>query len=212
LEFLHPLAQAYAERFTSAEDDLLQKINRQTQAEHLQPQMLSGHVQGVLLQVISTLLRPTRILEIGTFTGYSALCLAKGLGPDGQLHTIELREADAATSQKNFNESTSKDKIYLHVGNALDIIPTLNEQWDMVFIDADKTGYIDYYKMVLPRLRSGGLILADNVLFHGEVLEGNITGKNAKAIQAFNEYVQKDESVEKVLLTVRDGLLFIVKK
>jgi caffeoyl-CoA O-methyltransferase len=212
LEFLHPLAQAYAERFTSAEDDLLQKVNRQTQAEHLQPQMLSGHVQGVLLQVISTLLRPTRILEIGTFTGYSALCLAKGLGPDGQLHTIELREADAATSQKNFNESTSKDKIYLHVGNALDIIPTLNEQWDMVFIDADKTGYIDYYKMVLPRLRSGGLILADNVLFHGEVLEGNITGKNAKAIQAFNEYVQKDESVEKVLLTVRDGLLFIVKK
>jgi caffeoyl-CoA O-methyltransferase len=212
LEFLHPLAQAYAERFTSAEDDLLQKVNRQTQAEHLQPQMLSGHVQGVLLQVISTLLRPTRILEIGTFTGYSALCLAKGLGPDGQLHTIELREADAATSQKNFNESTSKDKIYLHVGNALDIIPTLNEQWDMVFIDADKTGYIDYYKMVLPRLRSGGLILADNVLFHGEVLEGNITGKNAKAIQAFNEYVQKDESVAKVLLTVRDGLLFIVKK
>jgi caffeoyl-CoA O-methyltransferase len=206
------LAQAYAERFTSAEDDLLQKINRQTQEEHPHPQMLSGHVQGVLLQVMSTLLRPRRILEIGTFTGYSALCLAKGLGPDGQLHTIELRDADAATSQKNFNESSSKDKIYLHVGNALDIIPTLNEQWDMVFIDADKTGYIDYYKMILPRLRSGGLILADNVLFHGEVLEGNITGKNAKAIQAFNEYVQKDESVEKVLLTVRDGLLFIVKK
>lgn len=183
-----------------------------TQKEHPQAQMLSGHVQGKLLQLISTMLQPRRILEIGTFTGYSALCLAKGLGTDGQLHTIELREADATTSQKNFNESSSKDKIYLHVGNALDIIPTLNEQWDMVFIDADKTGYIDYYKMVLPRLRSGGLILADNVLFHGEVLEDNITGKNAKAIQAFNEYVQKDESVEKVLLTVRDGLLFIVKK
>lgn len=212
MEFLHPLAQAYAERFTSAEDDLLQKINRQTQKEHPQAQMMSGQVQGKLLQLISTLLQPRRILEIGTFTGYSALCLAKGLTHDGQLHTIELREADAVTSQKNFNESSYKDKIYLHVGNALEIIPGLHETWDMVFIDADKIGYIDYYKMVLPQLRRGGLILADNVLFHGEVLEENITGKNAKAIQAFNEFIQKDESVEKLLLTVRDGLLFIVKK
>jgi caffeoyl-CoA O-methyltransferase len=212
LEFLQPLAQAYAERFTSAEDDLLQRINQQTQAKHPQAHMLSGHVQGKLLQFISKLLQPRRILEIGTFTGYSALCLAKGLAPDGQLHTIELREADAVTSQINFNESSYKDKIYLHVGNALEIIPGLHETWDMVFIDADKTGYIEYYKLVLPQLRSGGLILADNVLFHGEVLEENITGKNAKAIHAFNEYVQKDELVENLLLTVRDGLLFIIKK
>ena len=211
MDLLHPLVQAYAEKYTSPEDGLLQQINQQTQA-HPQAHMLSGHIQGKLLELLSLLLKPRRILEIGSFTGYSALCLAKGLATGGKLHTIELREEDAAVAQQNFNLSDANDKIILHTGNALEIIPGLEEAWDMVFIDADKTGYIDYYKMVLPRLKKGGVILADNVFFHGEVLQPELKGKNAKAIQAFNEYIRQDDSVEQVLLTVRDGLMLIFKK
>jgi len=211
MDLIHPLVQAYAEKYTSAEDSLLQQINRQTQS-HPQAHMLSGQVQGKFLELLSLLIKPRRILEIGSFTGYSALCLAKGLVPGGVLHTIELREEDAAVAGQNFNLSDAKDKIILHTGNALQIIPALEEEWDMVFIDADKTGYIDYYKLVLPRLKKRGVILADNVLFHGEVLQGPLKGKNAIAIQAFNEYVQQDETVEKAFLTVRDGLMLIVKK
>jgi len=211
MDLIHPLVQAYAEKYTSPEDELLLQVNQQTQV-HPQAHMLSGHVQGKLLELLSMLIKPRRILEIGSFTGYSALCLAKGLVPDGLLHTIELRPEDAAVAGRNFNLSDAKDKIILHTGNALEIIPSLAEEWDVVFIDADKSGYIDYYKMVLPNLKKGGVILADNVLFHGEVLEDTIKGKSAKAIQAFNEYVQQDESVEKALLTVRDGLMLIVKK
>jgi len=211
MDLIHPLVQAYAEKFTSAEDPLLRTINQQTQS-HAQAHMLSGHVQGKLLELLSVLIKPRRILEIGSFTGYSAICLSKGLVPGGALHTIELREEDAAIARQNFNLSEAKDKIILHIGNALDIIPTLAEEWDLVFIDADKTGYIDYYRMIVPRLKKGAVILADNVLFHGEVLEEPLKGKNAKAIQAFNEYVQQDEAVDQLLLTVRDGLMLMIKK
>jgi caffeoyl-CoA O-methyltransferase len=212
LDIIHPQAQEYAEKYTSAESELLTAINQQTRQLHAHGHMVSGHLQGKFLELISCILQPARILEIGTFTGYSALCLAKGLTKDGLLHTIELREEDADTAQRNFNLSDAKDKIFLHRGNAVDIIPRLNEIWDMVFIDADKTNYIEYYKLVLPAVRKGGLILADNVLFHGEVLQEEIKGKNAKAIQAFNEYLNKDERVEKLLLTIRDGLMLIIKK
>jgi len=211
MDLILPLVQAYAEKYTSPEDSLLQQINQQTQS-HPQAHMLSGHIQGKLLELLSILLKPKRILEIGSFTGYSALCLAKGLAAGGELHTIELREEDAAVARQNFNLSDANDKIILHTGNALQVIPGLEEEWDLVFIDADKTGYIDYYKLVLPRLRKGGVILADNVFFHGEVLQPEPKGKNAKAIQAFNEYIQQDDSVEQVLLTVRDGLMLIFKK
>jgi predicted O-methyltransferase YrrM len=190
----------------------LQQVAEETRASHTNAHMLSGHVQGKFLTFLSNLMRPARILEIGTYTGYSALCLAKGLLKEGELHTIELREADAAIARANFNRSNEAGKIILHVGNALDIIPSLVETWDLVFIDADKVNYIEYYKLVLPSVRQGGLILADNVFFHGEVLEQPVTGKNGKAIQAFNEYVQQDERVEKVMLTIRDGLLLIQKK
>lgn len=212
MELIPALVEAYAGRFTSPEEPLLQEVAEKTYAEHAHPHMLSGHVQGRFLEMISRLLQPRRILEIGTFTGYSALCLAKGLLKDGQLHTIELREADAALSRANFDRSNDGDKIILHTGNALEIIPALEEVWDLVFIDADKTGYIDYYEGVLPHVRSGGVILADNVLFHGQVLEEPLSGKNAKAIHAFNELVREDERVEQVLLTIRDGLLLIRKK
>jgi len=174
--------------------------------------MLSGHLQGKFLQFISELIQPAKILEVGTYTGYSAICLSKGLAPGGKLHTIELRHDNAKVAGQNFSMAGAGDKIILHEGNALDIIPQLKETWDLVFIDADKPGYIQYYQLALPQLRTGGYILADNVLFHGQVLEDNISGKSALAIQAFNEYVRLDESVEKLLLTVRDGLLIIKKK
>lgn len=211
MELVNSAAEQYAAKYSSAEDELLQALNLHTTQTHANAHMLSGHVQGSFLSLLSRLLQPKRILEIGTFTGYSALYLAKGLQPGGVLHTIELREDDAATARSYFERSAYKDNIMLHVGDANQIIPTLNELWDMVFIDADKTGYIDYYELILPSVKQNGIIIADNVLFHGQVLEQNISGKNAKAIQAFNEHVKNDKRVEQVLLTVRDGLMLIRK-
>ena len=212
MELINPLVEKYAEQFTTPDDAFLQEIHHHTLTSHPHAHMLSSSVQGKLLSFLSTILRPTYVLEIGTFTGYSALCLAAGLLPDGELHTLELREEDAATAKKNFSTSKYAKQIHLHIGNALDIIPTLNFEWDLVFIDADKTGYTDYYELVVPKLKKGGWIIADNVLFHGQVLEDPVKGKNALAIQAFNEHVANDTRTEQVMLTVRDGLLLIKKK
>jgi predicted O-methyltransferase YrrM len=212
LDIINSLAQSYSEKFSSQENELLHDIAVHTNAHHAHANMLSGHVQGRFLSMISTLLKPMRILEVGTFVGYSALCLAEGLQEGGRLHTLELREEDAATALENFKRANALDKIILHKGIALDIIPVLNETWDIVFIDADKTNYSSYYKLVLPRVRKGGLIIADNVFFHGEVLEENIRGKNAVAINEFNEMIRQDESVEKIMITIRDGLFLIRKK
>ncbi|MEO5997218.1 MAG: O-methyltransferase [Chitinophagaceae bacterium] len=212
MELINPLVLSYSERFSTPEDGILHSIAEETSRTHAHDHMLVGHVQGKFLQFISEIMQPRRILEIGTFTGYSAICLSKGLQPGGKVHTIEIREEDAKLSQHNFNEANVQDKIILHTGNALSILPALDEEWDLVFIDADKPGYIKYYELVIPRLRKGGVILADNVLFHGQVLGIEIQGKSAIAIQAFNEHVFQDNSVEKVLLTIRDGLLMIIKK
>jgi predicted O-methyltransferase YrrM len=213
LEIIHPAANQYAELFTSPEAAILHQISEHTLQSHArQAHMLSGHVQGKFLEILSKMMRPQRILEIGTFTGYSAVCLAQGLAEGGVLHTIELREEDAALSQQHFVKAGLAEKIISHAGNALTIIPDLQEEWDLVFIDADKTGYIDYFNLVLPKLKRGGIILADNVLFHGEVLQEEIKGKNAIAIHHFNEHVKKCTEVEIVLLTIRDGLLLIRKK
>ncbi|HTF30079.1 MAG TPA: O-methyltransferase [Flavitalea sp.] len=211
MDIINPLAQVYAEKFSGTEDPVLKEIARETAANREDAQMLSGHLQGKFLEMISKMLKPERILEIGTFMGYSAICLAKGLLNNGKLHTIELRQEDGVTAQANFKKANLGDQIILHVGNALTIIPTLNEPWDLVFIDADKANYVEYYKLIFPSVKPGGIILADNVLFHGQVLEEPIKGKNAKAIQAFNEYLDQDVRVEKVLLTIRDGLLMIRK-
>ncbi len=212
MELINHLAEAYAARFTSAEDELLSQVNKHTLETHAQPHMLSGHVQGKFLSFISTILNPTYVLEIGTFTGYSAICLAEGLGNNGELHTIELREEDVATSRGNFSKSKRNKQIHLHLGNAKEIIPALSYTWDLVFIDADKTAYIDYYELVVPRLSDKGIILADNTLFHGEVLQEPVTGKNAKAIHAFNEHVKNDPRTEQVLVTIRDGITLIKKR
>jgi len=212
MELVNELSEKYTAAYSSNEDALLQSVNEYTMQHHPHAHMLSGKVQGQFLSSISQLLQPKRILEVGTFTGYSALCLAQGLPSDGLLYTLELRDADAATAQQYFDQSIYKEQLKLLVGDANAIIPTLNETWDIVFIDADKTGYIDYYELILPNLRPNGLMIADNILFHGQVLEPEITGKNAKAIHAFNEHVMRDDRVQQVLLTVRDGLSFIRKK
>jgi caffeoyl-CoA O-methyltransferase len=204
--------EQYAAKFTSNLNALLQEILDYTMEHHPAWHMISGHVQGQLLRQLSSMMSPLRILEIGTFTGFSALCLAAGLQPTGLLYTIELREEDAGTAQKFFDKSEYSKQIKLLIGNAAEIIPGLKETWDLVFIDADKTGYTNYYEQVLPMVRSGGFIIADNVLFHGEVLQDTLKGKNAIAINAFNEHVKNDDRVEQVLLTVRDGLLLIQKK
>jgi caffeoyl-CoA O-methyltransferase len=190
---------------------MLCEINHFTRT-HPHANMLSGHLQGKFLEIISFLMRPKQILEIGTFMGYSALCLARGLQEGGKLHTIEIRPEDALVATEHFRKANMADRIILHQGNALDIIPVLNEEWDLVYIDADKVGYKAYYSLVLAKLRPGGLIIADNVLFYGEVLGQEIRGKNAKAIHEFNELVKNDQSVDKVMLTLRDGLLLIRKK
>lgn len=211
MELINEQVQQYAERYTTAEDALLKEIAEYTYAHHPQPHMLSGHLQGKLLEMISCMIRPRRILEIGTFMGYSALCLAKGLQPNGVVHTIELRQETARIAKQYFERSSYPHQIILHVGDALSIIEQLQEDWDLVFIDADKPGYIDYFNHVLPKVRKDGFILADNVLFHGQVLAKEITGKSAKAIQAFNDYIQSRTDVEKMILPVRDGIYLIRK-
>jgi len=211
-EIVTDKATQYAITWSEPVDDLLREIEEYTLIHHAHSHMLSGPLQGKLLEMMSRVIRPQHILEVGTFTGYSALCLAKGLGDNGTLHTIEIRHEDAMLSQSFFDRSEYKHQIKLHEGNALEIIPTLEPEWDLIFIDADKTNYINYYELTLPKLKKGGVLLADNVLFHGEVLENPPKGKNAIAIHAFNEHVANDVRVQRVIITVRDGIMMVIKK
>lgn len=211
MDLIDPKAQSYAEYLSTPEDELLHEISLYTEQHHAEHHMLSGHLQGKLLEMISRMIQPRRILEIGTFTGYSALCLAKGLTSDGQLHSIELREADADIAKGFFNRSSFAERIILHTGNALDIIPFLKEDWDLVFIDADKVSYIEYFKNILPQVRQNGFILADNIFFHGEVLAEEVKGRSAKAIQEFNAFIRERNDIDKMVITLRDGL-YLVRK
>jgi len=211
MNLIHPLAQAYAEKYSPQEDPLLNDLEFRSKP-HPHAHMLSGNLQGSFLEMISRLLSPAYILEIGTFLGYSALCLVKGLKPGGELHTLENDEQSAGIALENFKKSKTGNKIILHVGNALELINQIDRPWDLVFLDADKTGYWDYYELLVPKLKSGSLILADNVLFHGQVLEDTVKGKSARAIQAFNDRVVADNRVEKMMLTLRDGIYLIRKK
>ncbi len=205
------MVQSYAEAHTSPEDELIQEVGLFTLQHHAEPQMLSGHLQGKLLEMISCMIQPKRILEIGTFTGYSALCLAKGLTKDGQLHTIDIREDDVQLARAYFDRSVYAQQITAHCGNAAEIIPRLDETWDLVFIDADKPAYTGYFNLVFPRLRKNGFILADNIFFHGQVLEEPVKGKSAKGIAEFNAFIKERTDIEKVILTIRDGLYLLRK-
>jgi predicted O-methyltransferase YrrM len=174
--------------------------------------MIAGALQGSFLSMISKMLKPETILEIGTFSGYSALCLAEGLQHNGELHTIEIDEEREEIITKYFNLSQHKEKLHFHIGNALVIIPTLNITWDLVFIDAEKTEYLQYYEMVLPKIRKGGFILVDNVLWNGKVTEPMVENDTeTQAILKFNRFIQNDPRVNNLLLPLRDGLLLIEK-
>lgn len=211
MDGIDPRWQAYAEQFTSPETDLLHQINRETHLQVLQPRMLSGHFQGRLLAMISQMIRPLRVLEIGTYTGYSALCLAEGLAPEGRLITLDVNPALEARVRNYFRQSPYSGQIDYRVGDARQIIPQLNENWDLVFIDADKAGYRWYYDAVFDRLKPGGFMLADNVLWSGKVT-APADDSDTRTMQQFNDYVNSDPRVEKVLLPVRDGLYLIRKR
>jgi caffeoyl-CoA O-methyltransferase len=200
----------YAELHTSPESDLLKRINRDTHAKVSMPRMLSGHLQGRFLSMISCIIRPMRILEIGTYTGYSALCLAEGLAPGGKLVTLDINEELETKVRSYFSEAGLADRIDFHVGDATRIIPSLNETFDLIFIDADKENYSRYFDLVIDKVRAGGIILADNVLWSGKVIQDK-PDKDTRAIMEFNRKIQADRRVENVLLPIRDGILMIRK-
>ena len=208
MEILNPELQRYAERHTTAENELLKKINRDTHANVLMPRMLSGHLQGRLLSMISQMIRPKTALEIGTYTGYSALCLAEGLAEGGKLISIDINE-ELEHKVKQYFEVFAH-KIDYRIGNALDIIPALDLEFDLVFIDADKRNYANYFDLIIDKLRPGGFILADNVLWSGKVLDEK-PDDDTKAIISFNQKIHNDQRVENVLLPIRDGIMMIRK-
>jgi predicted O-methyltransferase YrrM len=212
MDLIHQLANEYALKHSSPMDELLSEIYQYTLENHPESHMISGPLQGNLLTMISRMIQPKSILEIGTFTGFSAICLAKGLQEDGRLLTIESRASEASVAKRFFDRSDFKEQILLQVGDAKEILMDLNESWDLVFVDADKTGYINYFEMLMKHAKSGSWMLFDNVFFHGEVLKEKLTGKNAKAIDAFNEHVSKDPRVEKLVMTIRDGLTLLYIK
>lgn len=212
MDFLPENIETYIADHTEKESDLLQQLNHETWEKVLNPRMLSGHVQGRVLSMLSKMVAPTNILEIGTYTGYSTLCFAEGLGEGGQIDTIDINEELQPIVNKYFSMSEYKDHITTHIGNAIDIIPTLDKKYDLVFIDADKVNYSNYYDLVLDKINKGGYIIADNVLWSGKVAqpveENDI---DTQAIIAFNTKIQLDKRVENVLFPVRDGLMLIRK-
>ena len=211
MEFIDPLLEKYVCDHSENESDLLKKINRETHLEVLQPRMLSGHFQGRVLSMFSKMIRPERILEIGTYTGYSALCLSEGLTPNGKLVTIDINEELAARVRGYISESTYAKQIDYLVGNAMELIPALNEKWDIVFIDADKDNYINYYHLVFPMVKVGGYIIADNVLWSGKVIDLSQQDKDTSLLREYNQLVHQDDRVEEVLFPIRDGLMIARK-
>lgn len=207
MHFLSPELEAYAAAHSADEPALLQELNRETHLKILQPRMLSGHFQGRVLSLLSTLVRPRHILEIGTYTGYATLCLCEGLAPDGEIDTIDNNEELVDFQRKYFNRSQWGPRIHQHLGHALDIIPTLNRKFDLVFIDADKENYANYFNLVVPMMQPGGIILSDNVLWSGKVLEPvKPNDKSTIALLEYNTLLKNDPRVETVLLPIRDGL------
>ena len=205
--------EKYAVDFTTKESPCLARLNRETYAKVLQPVMLSGHLQGAFLQMVSQMVKPVLALEIGTFTGYSAICLAQGLTKDGILHTIDIEEELEEMCKTYFKEAGLEEKIVFHLGDALAIIPEIPGQFDLVFIDADKPNYEAYFDLVIDRVKPGGIILADNVLYEGDVLLPlEKQNRNTRSITRFNEKVSADPRVEHVLLPIRDGLMMIRRK
>ena len=204
------LIEEYCEAHTSEESDLLYRLFRETHLHGVKPRMISGQLQGRFLAMVSRMLRPTYVLEIGTYTGYSALCLAEGLAPNGQLHTIEVDEELEEIILRYVAQSPYKDCIHLHIGDARQLIPRFKCPWDLVFIDAEKRSSREFYELVLPQMRKGGVMLIDNMLWSGKVVDAEANHDlDTKAIVEFNDFVQQDPRVENVLLPLRDGIMMV---
>jgi predicted O-methyltransferase YrrM len=208
MHFIPEELDNYVVAHSEDEPELLQQLNRETYQKILQPRMLSGHYQGRLLSMISKLVNPKTILEIGTYTGYSALCLAEGMQSEGELHTIDINEELVDFQRKYFDKSGYGNQIYQHLGNALDIIPNLNINFDLVFIDADKENYSNYFNVIIDKLNPGGIILSDNVLWSGKVLDTSFKKDDLStpALIEYNKLLKSDKRVETVVLPIRDGL------
>ncbi len=211
MEFIDSNLDKYVVEHTSIENDLLKKIQRETHLNVLQPRMLSGPFQGKFLSLISSLVQPEKILEIGTYTGYSALCLAEGLSKSGTLITIDINDELEERVKGYFQESSFSDQLTLMIGPALSIIPQLEHDFDLVFIDADKKNYINYYKEIFPKVKVGGLIIADNVLWSGKVVDQNAQDPDTQLLRDFNLMIQNDARVSNILLPIRDGLMLVRK-
>jgi caffeoyl-CoA O-methyltransferase len=208
MDIVHPAIDAYCDKVTSPESSLLYELNRQTHLKMINPRMLSGHFQGRLLSLISKMIRPKRVLEIGSYTGYAALCLAEGLSDDGLLYTIDINEELEDFTRSFIDQSDYSNQINYIIGNALEVIPTLDEEFDLVFIDADKRNYPNYYELVLPKVKKGGFILSDNVLWSGKVIDDAQTFDiDTQIIDDYNRMIQADERVENILLPIRDGIM-----
>ncbi len=207
MEFIDPILDQYVCEHSSRESALLQQINRETHLEVLQPRMLSGHFQGRVLSMFSKMIKPNRILEIGTYTGYSALCLAEGLTAEGKLVTIDVNEELENRVRGYFNLSDYSNKITYLVGDAIQLIPTISEKWDIVFIDADKLNYLNYYHLVFNSVSVGGYIIADNVLWSGKVADPIKQDRETNLLREYNQFVHNDPRVEEVLMPIRDGLM-----
>ncbi len=213
MHFLPEDLDDYIVKHSEEEPELLQQLTRETYQKILQPIMLSGPYQGRVLSMISKLKQPKNILELGTFTGYATLCLAEGLQLEGQIDTIDINEELADFQRKYFDKSDYSSQIIQHLGNALDIIPTLDKTFDLVFIDADKPNYVNYFHLIIDKLNTGGIILSDNVLWHGKVVEPlDSNDKSTKAVLDFNTLLKEDTRIETVVLPIRDGLTISRKK
>ena len=207
MHFISQELEDYIEQHSENEPDLLAALNKETYQKILLPRMLSGHFQGRVLSMLSKLIRPVNILEIGTFTGYAALCLCEGMQENGQLHTIDIKEELETIQRKYFDKSPWGSQIFQHLGEAMAIIPTLELKFDLVFIDADKENYLNYFELILPKMNKGGIILSDNVLWSGKVLEPlKKNDLSTKVLLEYNELLKNDSRVETVLLPIRDGL------
>ncbi|POY41422.1 methyltransferase [Flavobacterium alvei] len=207
MHFISQDLENYIEQHSEKEPELLAALNKETYQKVLLPRMLSGHFQGRVLSMLSKLIRPVNILEIGTYTGYSALCLCEGMQENGTLYTIDIKEELVDFQRKHFDKSPWGNQIVQHLGEALDIIPTLDMKFDLVFIDADKENYINYFELIVPKMNQGGIILSDNVLWSGKVLEP-LSPKDisTKILLEYNLLLKNDSRVETVLLPIRDGL------
>ncbi len=213
MEFISPELDAYVCVHSENEPELLSELNRKTHLEVLRPRMLSGHYQGRVLSILSHMIQPKYVLEIGTYTGYSALCFAEGIQEGGKVLTIDINEELEDIVREFIGKSEYTDKIDYRIGDAMELIPELTEEFDLVFIDADKQNYINYYQLVLPKVRKGGYIIADNVLWSGKVAENSIKpDKDTQLLMDFNKMVQEDDSVQNVLFPIRDGLMIARKK